>query len=105
MRIEFLNPDGIETIVDCAPGISLMECARAHGIEGIVADCGGERACATCHVHIETMWLETLPPQSIEERELLEFAKAVDATSRLACQIELTAAHDGLRVRVPAEQY
>ncbi len=46
-----------------------------------------------------------LPPPKGEELEMLEFAKSeFRANSRLACQLNITAAHDGLIVRLPEVQ-
>jgi ferredoxin len=41
-----------------------------------------------------------LPPASGDEEELLDLAYAATRTSRLACQIILTDALDGLTVRI-----
>ncbi|PKL94381.1 MAG: 2Fe-2S ferredoxin, partial [Gammaproteobacteria bacterium HGW-Gammaproteobacteria-8] len=39
------------------------------------------------------------------ERATLDFAHDVNDRSRLACQIPVTAAMDGMIVRLPARQY
>ena len=44
-----------------------------------------------------------LPRATEAEEDLLDLAPVATRTSRLSCQIRLTAALDGLRVRVPAE--
>lgn len=87
-------------------GRSLMREALAAGIDGIAADCGGCLTCATCHVIVEPAWAERLPPPSADEIAMLEMtAVPQESTSRLSCQIELSAALDGLSARLPASQY
>lgn len=104
--IVFKQPDGTLRRVDARPGLSVMEVARAEGVPGIVAECGGAAMCATCHVYVEAEWLPSLPPISDFEDELLEGAAAPrESNSRLGCQIRMDDHLDGLVVRVPATQY
>jgi 2Fe-2S ferredoxin len=84
-----------------------MRIALDHGIEGIYGDCGGQCACATCHVYIDPQWLDIVgrPEPSSVEAALLEGAPAdVTENSRLACQISLTDELDGLLVQIPEGQ-
>ena len=90
-----------ETIaVDGDAGDIVMELARAEGVDGIDAECGGGCACATCHVYVLPEWMPKVGPPSDLEREMLEFDGEVTETSRLSCQIELTEELDGLTVKV-----
>jgi len=102
--IVFIEPDGRRREVDARVGISLMEVAKQHGVAGIVAQCGGACACATCHVYIERGWLDRLDPPEDMELGMLESAFEPGLGSRLSCQIPVTAALDGLEVRVPPRQ-
>ena len=87
-------------------GKSLMEAAVASGIEGIAADCGGLMTCATCHVLVHEPFASLLPPPDGEELTMLAFtATPQTPSSRLSCQITLSAALDGLTVELPASQY
>ncbi len=99
-RMSFVNLDGTRQEVIAPAGISVMEAALNNGIDGIEADCGGALSCATCHVHIAPEWQVHLSPPSLDELDLLESACETDAESRLACQLPLTAAIDGIVVRV-----
>jgi 2Fe-2S ferredoxin len=104
-RVTFTDCHGSSVEVEIAEGLTLMEGARHAGIEAIVADCGGACACATCHVYIDDEWRAKLEPRSENEADMLEFAAAeANESSRLSCQITLTAQHDGLRVRTPDTQ-
>lgn len=87
--------------LDGEPGLSLMELAVANDVDGIDADCRGSCACATCHVHVAALWRGVVGAAGEIESEMLSIAEHVGPESRLACQIRLTAALDGLEVRVP----
>jgi 2Fe-2S ferredoxin len=89
--------------VEGEAGLSLMEVLRDGGVDEILALCGGCCSCATCHVHIDPAFADKLPPISADEDDLLESSSDRDATSRLSCQIPFSAALDGIRVRVAAE--
>lgn len=100
-RITFVLPDGSEASIDHAGGVlSLMELARQHGVAGIRGDCGGMMACATCHVHVDPGWIAAVGDASPDERDLVELTADPRAISRLACQIWIRDALDGLRVQV-----
>ena len=103
-KVIFLGADGHEHAVEATVGISLMEIAKEHGIAGIVAQCGGACACATCHVYVDADWVRRLPPPEDMEIGMLENALKPRANSRLSCQIAMSAALDGLKVTVPEAQ-
>ncbi len=87
-------------------GKSLMQAAQGAGVDGIAADCGGSLTCATCHVMVHEPWASQLPPASADELAMLEFtALPRQPNSRLACQILLTDALNGMTVDLPASQY
>ena len=44
-RIVFIDADGGRREIEAAPGQSLMEAARANGIDAIEARCGGSGSC------------------------------------------------------------
>jgi 2Fe-2S ferredoxin len=79
-----------------------MECARRANIPGIIAECGGACACATCHVYVDDEWAARVGIANAMERDMLEFAEAVRDNSRLSCQIKVTDQLDGLTVYLPA---
>lgn len=104
--IMFLLSDGREIGFEAPEGVSLMQAATGHGVPGIVAECGGAAQCATCHVYVDPVWAPRLSaPDGAEEALLACTAAERGPTSRLACQIRLTAALQGLTVRVPDRQY
>jgi 2Fe-2S ferredoxin len=103
-RVVFIEPDGARREIDAPAGLTLMQTARQHGVRGIVAQCGGACACATCHVYVAPQWMARLPPREDMEEGMLESAWEPRPNSRLSCQIQLTEALDGLEVAVPEQQ-
>ena len=103
-KIVFIEFNGTEHRIDALVGDSVMQAAANHMVPGIIADCGGNCACATCHVYIEEPWNERANPPSKEEKEMIECALHVTPASRLSCQVHVTAALDGLIVRLPESQ-
>lgn len=100
-RVTFLKPDGSRQEVDARDGESIL--ALAWRVDaGIEGDCEGAMACSTCHVILEPEAFDRLPPPSEEEDSILDLAPEATETSRLGCQIVLTAAQDGLLIRLPA---
>ncbi|WFL77572.1 2Fe-2S iron-sulfur cluster-binding protein [Altererythrobacter arenosus] len=104
VQISFKTFDGKTHEVEAEPGATIMEIARDNGIEGIDADCGGQCACATCHVFIDAEWQSKLDERSEMEGDMLECSTIVRATSRLSCQIPVTPALDGMVVELPEFQ-
>jgi ferredoxin, 2Fe-2S len=76
-----------------------MEVIRDSGIDEIEAICGGTCTCSTCHIYVADEDLARLPPMSDEERQMLS-ASAPRAGSRLACQVLVTDALDGLHLTI-----
>src|ERR1700761_279262 len=103
-RVTYIEFNGREHVVDLQPGLSVMEGAKQNGIPGIDADCGGGCSCGTCHVYIAPAWQERVGPRNPLEEATIEFSSAVEANSRLGCQVKITAELDGLVVRMPESQ-
>jgi len=104
-RVTFMSFDGQTTTVDVPAGESVMRAAVDHQVVGIDGDCGGQCACATCHVFVEPPWRERTGPRTVREYEMLNFAAELRDGSRLACQIAMSDALDGLVVQMPQAQH
>jgi 2Fe-2S ferredoxin len=104
-KITFIQNNGSEQTVDGLPGMSVMEAAVKNMVPGIDADCGGACACATCHVYVEPEWVQKVGSRNPMEEDMLDFAFDVRDNSRLSCQIKISDALDGLRVKVPEKQF
>ena len=103
--ITYIHASGDKEELEVPAGLSVMQGATSHGLDGIVAECGGNAMCATCHVYVEPEHLDRLPPMSPDEDALLEGAASERRPySRLSCQIPVTAELDGLVVRLPERQ-
>ena len=100
MIVRFIARDGSIRSVAATPGDRLLDAAQADGqpLEGTFE---GQLACATCHVIVDAADVARLPPASADEEDMLDLAPDATRTSRLACQIRLTEALDGLTVRIP----
>lgn len=106
IQVTFVEADGRESQLPLPTGRTLMRAAVSSGVESVAADCGGTLTCATCHVYVDPPWADMLPAVAPDEDEMLEMtASPREPTSRLSCQISLTAELDGLRVRLPPTQY
>jgi 2Fe-2S ferredoxin len=94
---------GVEKTIDAQTGLTLMEAIRDNGFDELLALCGGCCSCATCHVYVDPAFADKLPPMSEDENDLLESSDHRNETSRLSCQVPLTADMDGLKVSIAAE--
>ena len=104
-NIVFIHPDKRSERIDAANGDSVMQVATGHGVNEIVAECGGNAMCATCHVYVDEGWIARLIAVSEDENELLDGVAAErQKNSRLSCQIKVTPELDGLVVRLPDRQ-
>lgn len=101
IRVRFVAPDGSVRERAGMAGARLLDVAQADG-QPLEGTCDGDLACATCHVIVAAEDADRVPPPCEEEEDLLDLVPAATRTSRLACQIRLTAMLDGLTVRVPA---
>ena len=104
LTITFIDPRGRSVAASAEPGDTLLRAGQAAGLP-LEGTCEGQMACSTCHVIVAAEWFDRLPPAAEEEEDMLDFAAGARRTSRLACQIELTPALDGLTVSVPGEAH
>ena len=100
-RVRFVSADGSRAVdADAPAGTRLLDLAQGcdQPLEGA---CEGAMACSTCHVLVRPADFDRLPPASPEEEDMLDFAVGASRTSRLACQIWLTADLATLEVKMP----
>ena len=63
---------------------SILDLALDHHVD-LEHNCGGNCACATCHVIVKK-GMDALSPKTEEEEDQLEDADGLTLDSRLACQ-------------------
>jgi ferredoxin, 2Fe-2S len=103
--VTFIEHNGKQHLVTAVIGLTLMRAAIDNNVPGIDADCGGNCACATCHVYVDPAWQDRTGVRTTLEEEMLSFAAVTQGNSRLACQIPITEALDGLVVTMPDGQH
>lgn len=100
MEVTFHLQDKTSQTVEAEPGWKLMEVAVDNAIPGIDGDCGGEAACATCHVYVAPEWRAATGERTADEQAMLGSTFGARDNSRLACQIVTSEELDGLSVEV-----
>ncbi len=100
----FIHTDGRREPHEAPLGDSVMDCAVDNKVVGIIGHCGGACNCSTCHCYVGPAWFNLLPMKIEDEKDLLAYVFELRANSRLACQLKLTAALDGIEVHLPARQ-
>jgi 2Fe-2S ferredoxin len=102
-RITVITRDGRQQMIDADEGRSLMEAIRNAGIDELLAICGGCCSCATCHVYVDPAFAGRVPSMADNEDFLLDTSPHRDGRSRLACQIVVENALDGMQVEIAPE--
>jgi 2Fe-2S ferredoxin len=101
--LRVVNRDGVEQEVNAPVSGVLMEPLRDMD-DGVTAICGGMCSCATCHVYVDESWQARLPAPMSDETDMLKDLVSYKPNSRLSCQVQLSAALDGLRVTIAPEE-
>jgi len=100
VKVVFVERNGAHREVDAAEGLSLMRVAQAANLD-MEGTCEGVMACSTCHVIVSEAWYGRLSPPSPHEEDMLDLTYGVTGCSRLACQITVSPAIEGLTVSLP----
>lgn len=104
--VTYIEHDGTRHPVEVPEGDSVMQGAVNNMINGIVGECGGGLACATCHCYVDAAWMDRVGAPTGAENDMLESTSSGrKPTSRLSCQITISDALDGLVVQLPETQY
>lgn len=98
MKVRFVARDGSVAEAEAHAGERLLDAAQRAG-QPLEGACGGDMACATCHVIVAPEDFARLPCASADEEDLLDLVPGATRTSRLACQVVLGEGMDGLAVR------
>jgi 2Fe-2S ferredoxin len=104
MRATWIQADSKTLTREVGEGETLMAAAVAAGVAGVIGECGGGMACATCHVVVEPEWFAVTGGPGAFEADMLDVTDAPrQPTSRLSCQVKMSAELDGIVLRVPGD--
>jgi 2Fe-2S ferredoxin len=101
--IHVFTREGTKRSIAANAGTSVMETIRDSGINGILAICGGNLSCATCHVYVDEASLDKFPKIGDAENDLLDGADSRQPNSRLSCQITVNDKIDGVTFSIAPE--
>lgn len=102
-QLTVVKRDGSSEQFEAQNGYTVMEVIRDQGIDELLAICGGCCSCATCHVFVDPAFADKLPPMKGDEDDLLDSSDHRQPTSRLSCQIPISAELDGMTITIAPE--
>ncbi len=105
IKINYIESDGSRREIEVEEGVNLMDAALDNMVPGIDGDCGGVGACATCHVHIDSTWVDKIGAMDANEDAMLELTDERNESSRLCCQLKASPQLDGLIMHTPEGQH
>ncbi|MDX2000819.1 MAG: 2Fe-2S iron-sulfur cluster-binding protein [Chitinophagales bacterium] len=91
---------GASEALEIPEGISLnlMELLKACEYP-VAGTCGGMGICGSCHINV-LKGQDQLPEMGDQESETLDTLPVISVSSRLACQIQVSPALDGLEIQI-----
>ena len=103
--VTFIDLQGVSHVVHAEDGQSVMQIATENMVPDIHTECGGSCVCASCHAYVDEAWIDRLPPRQSLEEDMLTCVAEQRPTSRLTCQIKVTAQLDGLVIHAAHNGY
>lgn len=103
IKLKVTDRDGQKHEIEAQEGDTLMEALREHDW-GVSAICGGMCSCGTCHVYLNEEDGGKFPPVDIDEEDLVDMLEFTRESSRLSCQLTLSAAHNGVSLELAPEE-
>ena len=102
VKINFTKPSGeIIRTAEMPVGSTLLQAAHKFNLD-VEGACGGECACATCHMILPENLCESIPGPKTDEADMIDLAVDATRTSRLGCQVRITEEMDGESISLPA---
>ncbi len=74
-KVTFNDFAGGTHTVEVPAGTSLMRAATDNRVPGIDGDCGGNCACATCHVYVDPDWSDRVGARTATEEDMLNLRR------------------------------
>lgn len=103
-KVIYIDKKDKQYVIDIENGTNLMQAALDNLVPGVLGDCGGAAACATCHVFVDPEWTDRAGKASDIELDLIDGLLETKSTSRLACQIVMSDELDGIVLHLPESQ-
>ena len=97
LKLTVIGRNGESIPVEFNDGDRLFDAIEPTPAKELQGQCGGNMACGGCHCILEQKVYEK--PED-DEREVLDLANGVTPTSRLACNLKLTADFDGTTIKM-----
>ncbi|WP_421084672.1 2Fe-2S iron-sulfur cluster-binding protein [Rothia nasimurium] len=98
ININVTDENGTTKDVTWEPHQTMLEAVLAAGFP-VLATCGGNASCATCHAFIDPDHIEASLPREEAEEDLLDMIDDIaNECSRLSCQTEYSEGMDGAQV-------
>jgi 2Fe-2S ferredoxin len=105
ITLHYKTSNGTIHTVDAVVGDSIMDTAVKHDIDEVVAECGGNLICATCHVYLTDETAALFEPADEAELEMLDGVAAERReNSRLCCQLIIREELQGHTIETPDRQ-
>lgn len=98
VTIHVTTRTGANLALAAQAGQPLMEALRDEGL--VEALCGGQAACATCHVHVDEPWMAIVGQAQGQEADMLDSSLEKRPNSRLSCQILADERLEGLAITI-----
>lgn len=102
VKVSIVDAAGARHDLAAVGGEVLMEVLR-DSIDFGIGVCGGVMSCGTCRIILDPAWRACVAPASEAETEMLDMLGG-EAGARLACQIKLEPALDGLCAAIAPAQ-
>ncbi len=102
VKLTIIDRSGETHRITAETGEVLMHVLRDN-VDLEIGICGGEISCGTCLVRLDSAYTERIAAASKDEAEMLDALGAGD-NARLACQIVLVDAEDGLQAKIMLEE-
>ncbi|XP_022903780.2 adrenodoxin-like protein 1, mitochondrial [Onthophagus taurus] len=100
VNICIVKKDGEKVKIRGKIGDNLLYLAHRYGIP-MEGACEASLACTTCHVYVNSDYLDKLNPPEEKEDDLLDLAPFLKENSRLGCQIILSKDMEGMELQLP----
>ena len=105
-KVVYKRTGSDDIVVEAQAGETVMGIAVRSGVPGIIAECGGQLSCATCHVWVSKEFRDLVGGPGDTEADLLDLGVSeFTEASRLSCQIRITDDLDGLVVEPRPEEW